>query len=192
MSFKEKGYEVLKGFIQPQEIERLYTYTLSRAHLGNYDDGLVVGSPSFYQDQEVQKLQAQILPKIQEYIGIPLKTVYCYHRVYLKGAILRMHRDGHRNEISVTLNIGQEGPPWDLWLLDYDENAQKIVLNPGDALIYRGSELSHWRGKLEHSDKVSQLMFGFIDKTGKHKWVPSIEILRKIRQKYRRLWGIEY
>lgn len=192
MSFKEDGYLVIKNLIEPDEVTRLYEYTLSREYLGNQDDGQVPGSASFYEDEEVVKLQNKILPLIEAHINIPLQAVYCYHRVYRKGAILRTHKDSVRNEISATINIGQMGPPWDLWFLDYNENPQKVVLTPGDALIYRGMELAHWRGKLEQSDKVSQFMFGFIDKKGSHRLIPLLEVITKLRKKWRELFGIKY
>lgn len=191
-SFKKSGYLVIKNIVDKENVDRLYAYTLSRAERGNLDDGQVPGSPSFYQDKEVVALQKKLLPTIQEKIQTPLENVFVYHRVYRTGAILRTHKDAPRAEISVTINLGQKGEPWDLWLVDYDENTQRIVLEPGDALVYQGSKLSHWRGKLVDSDYVSQVMFHCIDKNGKHKSAVWWELLRKLRKKFRELRGISY
>lgn len=190
--FKAQGYVVLRGLVAKPEIDRLYAYTLATIELGNKDDGQVPGSPSFYEDKEGVLLQQKLSPLIEKYIQIPLKSVYCYHRVYRKGAILRSHKDSIRNEISATINLGYQGEPWDLWLLDYQENPQKVTLSPGDALIYKGAQLIHWRGKLEHGDYVSQIMFGFIDRHGKNQHVPVLELIRKWMKKWRVLFGIAY
>jgi hypothetical protein len=191
-SFDQNGYVIMRGLIPPEEAARLYAYTLSRVELGNKDDGQVPGSPSFYQDKEVVALQKKLLPSIADHIQVPLINVFSYHRVYRKGAILRSHKDSVRAEISVTMNVGQQGEPWDLWLVDYEENPYAITLLPGDALVYKGSELTHWRGKLTDADFVSQIMFHCIDKKGKNRSAVFWEIARKIRKKCRELLGIAY
>ncbi len=190
--FKKAGYVVIQSLLDQEQVSRLYDYTLSRAELGNKDDGQVPGSPSFYQDKEVVALEKELHSKIEAHIQCPLLNVFCYHRVYKKRAILRTHKDSVRAEISVTINLGQQGDPWDLWVMDYDENAHKVTLRPGDALIYQGSQLAHWRGKLEHADLVSQIMFHYVARNGKNKNAVRWEFVRKIRKKYRELLGIAY
>ncbi|MCD6046075.1 MAG: hypothetical protein K0R48_1238 [Gammaproteobacteria bacterium] len=190
--FKQSGYVIIRSLLDPDTTNRLYAYILSKAELGNKDDGQVPGSPSFYQDKEVVALQKKLLPSIEAHIQYPLLNVFCYHRVYKKGAILRSHKDSIRAEISVTINLGQRGEPWDIWLMDYDENAHKVALGPGDALIYQGSQLAHWRGKLEHADDVAQIMFHYVARNGKHTSAARWEFIGKIRKKYRELLGLAY
>lgn len=190
--FKNKGYIVIKNMISETEAAKLYDYTLSNLARGNRDDGQVPGSPSFYQDKEVVNLQKKFLPTIEKLIQTPLIPVFCYHRIYRTGAVLRMHKDSMRAEISATMNLGQQGEPWDIWLVDYDENAQQIKLLPGDALIYYGNRLHHWRGKLTNSDLVSQIMFHFVSRNLKNSLYAKAEVTRKIRKKFRAWMGIAY
>lgn len=191
-AYREQGYVVLRNVIDPKEAARLYEYTLGNIELGNKDDGQVPGSPSFYQDQEVVSLQERLLPELEKSIAKKLLPVFCYHRIYRKDAILRAHKDSTRAEISASINLGQQGEPWDLWLLDYNENAQKVTLAPGDALLYNGLNLCHWRGKLVNADFVSQIMFHFVDKDGKNTFAAKAETIRKFRQRCRRLFGVKY
>src|SRR5579864_3206137 len=165
-TFKDLGYVVLKNIVDKGEVTRLYDYTLQNLDLGNPDDGQVPGSPSFYQDREVVALQKKLQSQIETSIQTELLPVFCYNRIYRTGAVLRTHKDSIRAEISATINLGQKGEPWDIWLLDYNENAQKITLSAGDGLIYYGNRLHHWRGKLVNSDFVSQIMFHYVDKNG--------------------------
>jgi hypothetical protein len=190
--FKKSGYTILRNIVEPTEVTRLYEYTLKNLELGNKDDGQVPGSPSFYQDKEVAALQKKLLPAIEKAIQVNLTSVFCYNRIYRTGAVLRAHKDSPRAEISATINLGQKGAPWDLWLVDYDENTQKITLGPGDALIYYGNKLQHWRGKLVDADLVSQIMFHFIDRDGKNNFSAKMEIFRRIRKRCRELMGIAY
>lgn len=190
--FKDLGFVVIKKIVGAEEVSRLYDYTLTNVDKGNMDDGQVPGSPSFYQDKEVVSLQHKLLPTIEKSIGVKLLPVFCYNRIYRKGAVLRMHKDSSRAEISSTINLGQQGEPWDLWLLDYNENTHKVTLEPGDALIYYGNRLHHWRGKLENGDLVSQIMLHFVDKTGKNTFASKMEVIRKLRKRCRQLMGIAY
>ena len=190
--FKQKGYIVIRNCISASEIDRLYQYTLDRVTKGNMDDGQVPGSPSFYLDPEVNQLQQTLRPMMEEHIGVKLLPVFCYNRVYRTGAVLRIHKDSHRAEISTTMNLGQQGEPWDLWLVDYNENAVAITLHPGDALLYYGNRLHHWRGKLEHADLVSQIMFHFVDANGKNTFASKMEWVRKLRKRGRQLMGLAY
>jgi hypothetical protein len=190
--FAKHGFVVLNKLVPEDDVNRLLEYTLQMADKGNKDDGQVPGSPSFYQDTEVVKLQKQLLPQIEDKLQVKLLPVFCYNRIYRTGAILRMHKDSARAEISATINIGQQGAPWDLWLVDYDENTHKVSLTPGDTLIYYGNRLYHWRGKLENTDFVSQVMFHFVDKNGKNAMAAHTEVVRKIRKRCRQLFGLAY
>jgi hypothetical protein len=190
--FKKQGYIVINNLVDPKEVARLYDYTIQRVERGNLDDGQVPGSPSFYQDQEVVQLQKNCINAIQASIQLKLLNVFCYHRVYRTGAVLKAHKDSTRAEIPASINLGQKGEPWDLWLLDYDENTRKIRLNPGDALIYHGSKLMHWREKLVNSDFVSQVMFHFVTDTFKNSFVVKSEMIRKFRKRCRQLLGVDY
>lgn len=190
--FKNNGFIVIKNMITPDEAASLYQYTLNRLTLGNIDDGQVPGSPSFYQDKEVSNLQKKLTPTIETLIETALIPIFCYHRIYRTGAVLRMHKDSKRAEISATMNLGQQGEPWDLWLVDYDENAHNIKLYPGDALVYYGNRLHHWRGKLVESDLVSQIMFHFVSRNFKNSFYAKSEIIRKIRKRCREWMGIAY
>jgi len=180
--FKNLGFIVVKNLIPKDEAASLYQYTLEKIPQGNLNDGQVPGSPSFYQDKEIAKLQRSLQPKIEQYIDKKLLTIFCYYRVYRNGAVLRMHKDSMRAEISVTVNLGQKGNPWPLWLVDYNENTHSLNLEPGDGLIYFGNKLHHWRGKLEDSDYVSQIMFHFATKSFKNRYIVAAESIRKIRK----------
>lgn len=191
-SFKKNGYAIIKNVLSQEDINRLYQYTLQHMHLGNMDDGQVPGTPAFYQDKEMAALQKKLLPVFENEIQIKLHPSFCYHRVYRTGAVLRQHKDRNACEISVSLNLGQKGTPWDLWILDYDENAKNITFSPGDAVIYRGSALTHWRGKLTDADLVSQVFFHFVDKHGRMRFALKTELLNRFFQRIRKMMGIVY
>ena len=189
--FQKSDYVVIKNLIDANEARKLYEYTLENINIGNMKDDQAPGSPSFYQDKKMTALHKTLLHKVEDLVKLKLTPTFCYYRTYRTGAILKMHRDRKSCEIAISLNIGQQGDCWDLWLLDHDENACNITLSPGDALIYRGCKLLHWRGKLVHADYVSQAFFFFVNQKG---WtgftISKYEYLRKFLKRCRLLLGI--
>lgn len=189
--FKKTKYAVIRNLIDVGEASRLYKYTLQNLNNGNLKDDQAPGSPSFYQDKEMIMLHQKLLPAIEQSLNMKLFPTFCYYRTYRTGAILRAHKDRKACEISISLNLGQEGVPWDLWLLDDDENAWNITLMPGDGLIYRGCQLMHWRGKLVNADYVSQVFFFFVDPSGLlGKVTIQFELLKKFLKQCRNYFGI--
>lgn len=166
--FEKQGYVVLPNLLDTSE---LYLYTLSNYYKGIADDFQVSEHAySFRNDKVMKKLHKDLCPTIERYTGKQLYLTYNYYRTYRTGAILKMHRDRPACEISVTLNIGQKGKPWPIWILNYEEEPHKVPLKPGDALVYHGCDLYHWRSKLKGSDFVSQVFFHYVDKNGPNKW----------------------
>ena len=61
------------------------------------------------------------------------------------------------------MNIG--GDMWPIYLEpsgEINKEGIKVILNPGDMLIYKGCELEHWREAFESND-CSQVFFHFTD-----------------------------
>jgi len=169
MTFKKDGYIVVKGLYKPYG--KLYKYTLKNKIHGILNDHQAPGSPSFYNDKEMVKLHKKLLSKIEKYTGLKLFKTYCYYRTYKKGDILRIHQDRPACEISVTLNLGRKDKySWPIWIVNYNEIPEMVILHPGDALIYMGCDVQHWRPKNKYSDDYSQVFLHYVDKNGPNAW----------------------
>jgi hypothetical protein len=65
----------------------------------------------------------------------------------------------------VSLNIGQEPPiAWPLWMRG-SSGPQAVALQPGDAVLYRGMELEHWREPYE-GVRAAQVFLHYVDRDG--------------------------
>jgi len=166
MTFYKQGYIIIRKLITKEESKEMFDHLSSRKD-GSLEDEQSINTPSFYGDDLMRKYQSKLHPDIEKSTGLDLFKTYTYARVYKRGDILRIHRDREACEISITLDLG--GDPWDIWVLDRDENPVKITLNAGDALVYRGCEIHHWRGKFE-GDKHVQVFMHFVDKYGQYAW----------------------
>ena len=166
MTFEKDGYIVIRGLMKTPR--KLYAYTLTK---DGPADEQVEDTPSFYKDKRMNKLQKELHPLIEKHTKLELYRTYNYYRRYKKGDILRVHSDRPACEISVTLNLGRKDKySWPIWIVNNDEIPQMVILDPGDALIYRGCDLKHWRPKNTYSDDYSQVFLHFVDKDGPCAW----------------------
>ena len=84
--------------------------------------------------------------------------------MYKRGDVLARHRDRPACEISVTLNIGQK--PLDPWPI-YVQEPCGAEPNPGDGLLYRGTELFHWRDAYQ-GEALVQVFLHYVDRDRPH------------------------
>jgi len=156
----------VRNLVTKDEVILMHDH-LNKRDDGTLDDSQLMNTPSFYGDVFMTDIQVRLLPKIEEYTGLDLFKTYTYARIYKKDDILRIHTDREACEISLTMDLG--GDKWSIWVLDRDENPVKVDLNPGDALIYRGCEIKHWRAKFEYNTHT-QVFMHFVDKYGSYAW----------------------
>ena len=92
-----------------------------------------------------------------------LLPTYSFWRMYTKFATLEKHTDRPSCEISVTLNICGDDTEWPIYM-----DGASITLGYGDAAIYLGCEVEHWREPFE-GDYQMQAFLHYVDKNGKNK-----------------------
>lgn len=166
--FHKNGYMIIRGLITTSEAFDMSKHLKRRESTEDiHADEQAPLSSSFYTDEYMLKMQLKLLPDIEKHTGLDLFKTYNYARIYKNCSILRIHRDRPACEVSLTLDLG--GDPWDLWVLDRDENPHNIHLEPGDALIYRGTDIHHWRGKFEGGEHT-QVFMHYVDKYGPCAW----------------------
>jgi hypothetical protein len=168
-SFMQKGYAVARSFVAKPALSFLYEYALKSSEHGNMDkgDALIPGTPCCYADPFMESLLEMLTPKVESVTGVRLFPTYSYFRVYKNGDLLKRHHDRPACEVSVTLNLGFHAEkPWPIWL-EVEGEARPTILEPGDALLYKGIELIHWRDPLqgEHS---AQVFLHYVHQNGKY------------------------
>ena len=83
---------------------------------------------------------------MEDETGLKLYETYSYARIYKTGDVLERHKDRYSCEVSTTLNLG--GDNWPIYLEPSGKKGKdgnKISLEQGDMLIYKGCEVEHWR-----------------------------------------------
>ena len=174
MNFKKDNYIVIKKAIDPKIADFVYRYFLLKRSVartlfdtkyispfteywGVWNDAQVPETYSHYADTAMETLLLDVLPIMQEKTGLRLVPTYSYARIYKKGDVLKRHKDRFSCEISTTLNLG--GDDWPIYIeakenIGDPENGfpsitnnkgTKVVLEPGDMLVYKGNLCEHWR-----------------------------------------------
>ena len=170
MTFKDSGFEVVKEFISQADAQRLYEHTLDIANEGMLFDEQMLDTPSFYNDKEIRKLHYDMINKMESITGLRLYQTYCYNRIYKQNDILRAHKDRPACEISATVSLGMDFFNWHIYIMSPSEHPCQVTLYPGDALLYRGCDLLHWRPRNVHAKDFSQAFLHYVDKDGPCAW----------------------
>ncbi len=162
--FIENGYIVVKNIIDPTEYYA-HMRQLEKEGLGMVNDGQVEKARAFFEDKKLTGLLEELRPTMEKHTGLKLYKTYFYSRNYKEGAILKNHKDREACEISVTINLGYEQQPWPIGIIDYEERAHSITLEPGDGMIYKGMEMTHWRERNTYGP-CSQIFLHYVDQNG--------------------------
>ena len=171
--FNGMNYVVVKNLIDKNMAKFFYEYVKVEAnklrlleqehgpecydhnYVGIFNDAQAPGVFARYGDPTFDTLLELTRPVFEESINIPLISTYSYHRLYQTDSDLKRHKDRKSCEISATLCLGHDisnvdkkvypNYNWPMWIKDETDREIPISLEPGDAIMYRGCEVEHWR-----------------------------------------------
>jgi len=169
--FQTDGYVIVRGFFESQEIDTVSRYlenTINRYPENNQvgSDGFASNKISRYADPLMEVVLRNSLSEVEAATDLKLDPTYSFTRVYQKGDELKPHVDRPACEISVTLHIATVGKPWPIYMKTPGKEPIAHYLEPGDACIYKGCEVTHWRDKTVDTDFNVQVMLHYVDKNG--------------------------
>jgi hypothetical protein len=171
--FQSVGYAKVESLVDEQTVKTISQYFENKINRGEWlsKSEIKEGDASklgYYADPLIEVLLKQCLPAIEEQTGLALEPTYSFSRVYQEGEELTPHTDRPSCEISVTINVACTGDIWPIWMQYEDRDPVKCMLAPGDAVIYKGCEVTHWRRKLPKGKINVQFMLHYVDKNGPH------------------------
>jgi hypothetical protein len=167
--FVKRRYALVRDFVAKPALTFLHEYALKSARHGNMikGDELIPGTPCSYADPFMESLLEILAPKVELITSLRLFPTYSYFRVYKNGDVLKRHRDRPACEVSLSLNLGyQAEKPWPIWL-EVDGEALSVILEPGDAFLYKGIELPHWREPFT-GEHAAQVFLHYVNQDGKY------------------------
>jgi|TARA_R100001594_G_scaffold137816_1_gene181078 hypothetical protein len=159
------SYKIIPNFLNEQEINLLKDYCKLR-HFKNRDsfdfEQSNNGDTAFYKDPLIETISSQKRSLIEKEINIKLYETYSFWRCYTYGAELKKHSDRPSCEVSATVFIDSDKNDWGIFM---DET--KVILNKGDAIIYNGCKLEHWREPFD-GDYHIQAFLHYVDRDGEY------------------------
>jgi len=118
---------------------------------------------NFYADPLTEALLLKQHQKMEEVTGLKLFPTYSFWRMYVQGSTLERHSDRPSCEISATITIDKsDDTDWPIYM-----DGTPIYTNKGDAAIYKGCEVDHWREPLR-TDWNLQVFLHYVDANGKN------------------------
>lgn len=169
---KDFLYKKIENFLTVEELKLIKEYTVIKHRLFSLDPFQYTKTlhTTWYHGEALT--DALLLTKkelIEKEIGKKLLPGYSFWRMYTKSDYLEIHRDRPACEISLSIRIDGDTD----WLLYFDKNEQPkggegVNLKNGDAVVYLGEKLWHWRDPLK-GDFQSQVFLHFVDADGPYR-----------------------
>ena len=162
---KDFDYKIIKSFLSLEEATLLSKYCEIKHRLNmtefdfNQSNTLDTG---LYGDVLMDALMVNKKNFMEKETGKELLETYTFWRTYTKHAVLTKHTDRPSCEISVTVNIDIDKVDWPIYM-----DGKPVNLKQGDAVIYLGGKLPHWRDEFE-GDFCHQVFLHYVDKNGKN------------------------
>lgn len=166
--FQESGYAAVGGLIHPFNIaalRRYYRHAVRRKTIPLGDEQC----PRRYgvhNEPVARFFHYQVAKALGAIAGQAIKPSYVYLASYLSGAELKKHTDREQCEFSVTLCLDFSPEPniatsWPI-LLDTAEGSVTVYQALGDALIYRGTKVPHYRNVLPEGHMSTSAFFHYV------------------------------
>ncbi len=163
----KENYKILQNFFEKEKCLEMTNKLDELLQRGIYrkPDPLCTLSPAFYGifNDELVEIQKNI----ETAMGEELYPCYSYARIYQEGDSLPPHTDRPSCEISLTLTLNYQKNIWPFWIVDQGQ-VLKIELDVGDVLLYRGTEVMHFRHPMQGQDFQYQAFFHYVKKHGNY------------------------
>jgi len=167
MTFKKQNYMVIKNLASKELSNFLFNYFCMKRVVaktlfeerylspyaeewGIWTDPQVLNTYCNYGDVAMETLLEKTRPDIEKHTGLELVPMYSFARLYKKGDVLERHKDRFSCQVSVTIFLG--GDSWPIYLEPSGKLNKKgieINLQQGDALLYAGCKVEHWREEFQ-------------------------------------------
>tara|TARA_R100001594_G_scaffold150674_1_gene213425 strand:- start:18141 stop:18761 length:621 start_codon:yes stop_codon:yes gene_type:complete len=153
----KNGFVVCKEYLDKASCEALFTYTLEQINNNispeflKHEDPTIKGNVyDRYGDKVYQEILYGKIPYIEELLNNQVFPTYQVCRIYKKGSGVTPHIDREPCEIGVSMFVGNTSDVYKshLFIKNYQEETCKVELSRGDAVIYMGCELEHWRSPI--------------------------------------------
>lgn len=190
--YHDKGYAHLRGFVAPEVVDvflRQLWLDLQQARLplSSFAQTSKLLNKSAveiygYRYKPMMSFLWGLTPAMNAVTGLELLPTYSFLRIYQAGDICRVHSDRSACEHSLSLTLGySDGKVWNFEVgsnqltepLPFDETFaderfSSLAMNPGDAVLYKGTEYRHGRTTPNPNRWSAHMFLHWVDRDGPH------------------------
>jgi hypothetical protein len=168
---KSQQYAVLRDLLHPLQLAALrYYFRLldQKGYLikepGRGD--LSIDRYIWHNEEVARFIHFQITELLNQIVPEPVKPSYTYLSTYRPGAVLPKHTDRPQCVWNLSLLV-DTNPELDLsgaWpiYLEVEGQVKEARLEMGDGVLYRGTEVPHWRNALPDGQTASLIFCHFV------------------------------
>ena len=148
--FWDRGYAVVRDLVSAKQRDFVHA-AMDVAHrtgaMRHADKIVPQGAMNQYSPIAGEALLLQCRPAFEAVTARDLVPAYAFWRIYGHGAELLRHTDRNACEVSASLPVFSvpADAPWPIHVRDLHGTETGVALNPGDAIVYQGCRLPHWR-----------------------------------------------
>lgn len=166
--FSKTGYVHLPEFLDFASCSELTERLKFLIDLGvSHQDKQCPKSQAVYSVPVFDSLLEQLLPNVELVCGKNLFPTYAYARLYSPDEKLDIHVDRPACEISATITLGFSGGVWPIFMGNEDKSqCSEIKMNVGDAVVYKGTDVHHWRDAYKEGEWQAQVFLHYVDADG--------------------------
>lgn len=159
-----KKYIYIKNVLSKDERNLLFNYAKLKNKINKSDfcKYTNLGETAIYGDPIVESLLESKKQFFEKHCNLELNESYSYWRLNKKFSSLSKHKDRPGCEITVSVNV-EADCEWPLFI-----DGQRILINPGDGVLYFGAKQEHWREEYD-GDYSLNIFFHYVNKNGKFK-----------------------
>jgi len=165
----DRGYLQLSGLLPPFHIAALRRYYRYHTRMGTFDlgDDQTPGRYVAYDEPTTSYVHQQFVRTVSDLTRRVVTRSYNYLALYQGGAVLDPHTDREACEYTISLCIDATPDPqthgaWPLHLATVDGQVT-LILGIGDAVLFRGRSMTHWRDRLPEGYTSSSILFHFVN-----------------------------
>lgn len=166
--FLEKRYCTLPSLIHRSHAAALARYYQALIDYGEWKPGddQVQLRHGCHNETVSRYFHHQLANFVSRVAGEPVKPTYAYVSAYKQGAVLRPHVDRKQCvfTLSLWIDFATSSPaaePWPLWF-QTNEGKVSVTQRSGDAVLFRGCELPHWRDRPPAGSASTTLLFHYV------------------------------
>lgn len=170
-SFQKYGAVHVKDAVSKDVMIFLTEMLMMRAHLNQFtgqigDEQIPKAKAVMGHDHVFDCLLERLWPAVESVIGEELIPTYSYARLYSNKDELKIHTDRPSCEVSMTIQLSRtHNYSWPIFM-----GNKRFDLAEGDAVIYKGCEIEHWRNPCDGPDDYlsGQVFLHYVRKNGKY------------------------